>query len=158
MSSREDYERDQNSDREVDAEDTPSAKINPNFAVTKTEYDISQHINDYESWEQLYKTQSEARAELFRLTELINQHDRRAAYYKIRMDREYNRLYLDDSNSSNATLRKISAEIKIEKIADKFYYHDQLKKEYERMAYTLRMEMQMIQSLGNNLRQQARMA
>lgn len=122
----------------------------------RTLYDYQTHIVDYETLEDLGKAINSARVALFKVTEKINQYEREEREAKMRYDREYRRAYLASTERTEA-MKKLRAELSCEEFENKYVYAEQLKNELNRVSNTLRLELQTLQAIGNNLRQQMKM-
>ena len=137
----------------------PSASIElPNLAKwsVKQVYDFSQQISDYESLSELGAAINAARIALFRITDKINTYERQEREAKIRYDRAYRRAYLGSVEKTEAQ-KRLRAELACEDLENEYIVAEQLKNELNRTSYTLRLELQTLQAIGNNLRQQMKM-
>lgn len=119
-------------------------------------YDFSQQISDYETLSDLGAAINAARVALFRLTDKINEYERREKEAKMRYDRAYRRAYLASVEKTEAQ-KRLRAELACEELENEYVVAEQLKNELNRTAYTLRLELQTMQAIGNNLRQQMKM-
>lgn len=142
-------------------ENNPSDRDNhsitlPKFQAKESFYDYENEIEDYEALEDVTRSTNAARLALFRVTEEINQCERKAAQYKLAYDRAYRRYYLSATDVKPDSVRKMRSEMKCERFEDKLIVQEQLKSELSRMANSLRLELQSLQGIGNNIRQQMR--
>lgn len=128
----------------------------PKFHEKQDFYDYEGEIEDYESLENLTTTVNAARLALFKVTDEINEVERKAARFKLRYDRAYKRYYLSLHNVKPDSVRKMKAELKCEAFEDDLIVQEQLKSELSRLANSLRLELQALQGIGNNIRQQMR--
>lgn len=119
-------------------------------------YDFENQIVDYESLDELNKSVNQARLALFKVAEMINNYERLEREAKLEYDRTYRREYLA-SKEKTETAKKARAELMCEDLENVYIAHDQVKIELIRMSTTLRLELQTLQSVGNNLRQQMKM-
>lgn len=146
---------------EVTLENNPSDRANhsivlPTFEDKKSFYDYENEIEDYEALEDVTRSTNAARLALFRVTEEINEAERKAAKYKLAYDRAYRRYYLSAGDVKPDSVRRMRSEMKCERFEDKLIIQEQLKSELSRMANSLRLELQSLQGIGNNIRQQMR--
>jgi len=118
-------------------------------------YAISENHIDYEDMESINKSIYNARMSLFKITNIINQLERKEALAKNTYDKAMRKEILL-SDKKTASDRKIHAEIKCEHLEEDYFYTGQAKKEYERLAHTLRTELQALTVVSNNVRQQMR--
>lgn len=123
---------------------------------TKRLYDYAAQINDYDDLAELGAAINAARVALFRVTEQINRYERKEKSAKIKYDRAYRREYLASVEKTEA-MKKMRAELACEELENEYLSHEQLKIEMNRMSYALRLELQTLQAIGNNLRQQMKM-
>lgn len=146
---------------EVTLENNPSDRDNhsitlPKFKPKTDFYDYENEIEDYEALEDVTHSTNAARLALFRVTEEINTAERHVAQYKLAYDRAYRRYYLASGDVKPDSVRRMRAEMKCERFEDKLIVQEQLKSELSRMANSLRLELQALQGIGNNIRQQMR--
>lgn len=136
-----------------------NAKINlPDFYQWKINqiYEYDSQVNDYESMEELSKSISKARTALFRLNDKINEYERKERVAKLEYERKYRREYLK-STEKTETAKRTRAELKCEELENEWIKNEQLTKELNRMAFAVRTELQTLQTIANNLRQQLKM-
>lgn len=140
-------------------EETPLARIDlPDLKQwgVKQLYDYSKQIADYEDLHQLGQAITAARVALFRITDQINIYERQEKEAKTRYEREYRRAYLGSVEKTEAQ-KKMRAELKCEALENELITAEQMKNELIRVSHTLRLELQTLQTVGNNLRQQMKM-
>lgn len=128
----------------------------PDLEPAEYGYDLDGNIGDYQDLMDIESAQRNARITLFQVTDKINECDRKATETKLRYDRTYKRYYLAGYTIKPEAARRMNAELKCESIEDELIQYETLKREYERIAYTLRDELRALASSGNNLRQQLR--
>lgn len=116
-------------------------------------YNYSEQIVDYNSLDDLEETIKKARRALFILTDKINEYDRKERESKVAYDRAWRREYLLSTEKTDAA-RRARADLKCEEFENEWMTYDQLKKELDRTANSMRLELQTLQATGNNLRQQ----
>lgn len=119
-------------------------------------YDYENQIADYSSLEELNDSIKEARIALFKVNETINQYERKAEEAKVRYGREWRREYMKAADKTDAG-KKARADLMCERHEDDMIVNNQVKTELVRLSNSLRLELQTLQSLGNNLRQQLKM-
>lgn len=119
-------------------------------------YDYENQIADYESLDRLSDSVNAARIALFKITETINKYERLETEAKTRYDREWRRVYVL-SNEKTDTARKNRADLMCEQYEDDMITNGQVKSELLRLSNSIRLELQTLQSIGNNLRQQLKM-
>ena len=119
-------------------------------------YDYSQQISDYGTLADLGAAINAARVALFRITDKINEYERKEKEAKMRYDRAYRRAYLASVEKTESQ-KRLRAELSCEDLENEYVVAEQLKNELNRTAYTLRLELQTLQAIGNNLRQQMKM-
>lgn len=116
-------------------------------------YDYSNEIFDYGELEELNKAVNEARRALFEVTEAINTYERREKLARTKYSRSHRRIYLESVGKTEAE-KKARADIKCEDLEDDVLVYEQVRIELTRLSNAIRLELQTLQSLGNNLRQQ----
>lgn len=119
-------------------------------------YDYTKQISDYEDLNQLGAATNAARIALFKITEKINQYERKEKTAKLQYDRAYRRAYLSSAEKTES-MKRLRAELYCEDLENDYVVAEQLKNELSRMSYSLRLELQTLQAIGNNLRQQMKM-
>lgn len=139
------------SDFNDDVEDALEPKF-VNWSV-KQVYDYKEQIVDYEDLSSLGVATNAARMALFTITEKINKVERQEKAAKMAYDRAYRRAYITSVEKTEAA-KRMRAELTCEGLENELVHFEQLKAELNRVGHTLRMELQALQSVGNNLRQQ----
>lgn len=119
-------------------------------------YDYKKHIFDYEKIAELTTATDNARIALFEINEKINSAERKEKMCKVKYERAHRREYLKASNSTEAK-RKAYADLQTEHLEDDVIVYEQVRMELVRASNTVRLELQMLQSVGNNLRQLLKM-
>lgn len=127
----------------------------PKFLSWSTDklYNFSEQTVDFSTLDEYNAALSEARVAMFKLNERINEYERKERLAKIKYDRSYRRAYLESSEKTE-TAKRFRAELKCEQLENDLVILEQLNKELQRTAYVLRQELQALQTVGNNLRQQ----
>lgn len=120
-------------------------------------YDYSDLSADFTDLQELNKQIADARTALFKLSESINVAERKAKQAKVKYERNYRRKYIQSSEKTE-TAKKISAEIQVEDLENRYMYYEQLASELNRAHYAIRQELSALQAVGNNLRQQIKVA
>ena len=130
----------------------------PNYKKWNSEafYNYADQINDYEDLEGLSHAITQARIALFKVTDQINKYDRLAKGKKIEYERAYRREYLR-SVERTENLKKARADLACENLENDYLVNEQLVSELIRLSNTLRLELQTLQAVGNNIRQQLKM-
>lgn len=118
-------------------------------------YNYEDNIVDFESLEDLDRSTKQARLALFKTTNNINKYERKAKEAKINYERKFRRSMIESTEKTEG-LKRIHASLACEDLENDYLAYDQIKGELERLAYSLRIELQALQSMGNNLRQQMR--
>lgn len=119
----------------------------------KSIYDYENEIVDYENLEALNRAIRQARLGLFKVTEHINQYERLETDSKTKYERALRRETLK-STAKTENERKARASLKCEDLENDWLVHHQTREELVRFSHALRLELQSLQGLGNNLRQQ----
>lgn len=130
----------------------------PTLKNWKTEkfYHYKSAIFDYENIVDLNSSINSARQALFEVNDAINVYERREVKAKAIYDREHRRKYIS-SNEKTESAKKARADLQCEDLEDDVIVYGQIKSELYRLSNTLRLELQTLQSIGNNLRQQIKM-
>jgi hypothetical protein len=123
---------------------------------TRTVYDYVNQISDYESLEKLAIATNAARLALFKVNEQINKFERNEKAAKVQYDREFRRAYIGSMEKTD-NMKRMRAALACEDLENLHLYATQVKEELVRMSFTLRTELQTLQSIGNNMRQQLKM-
>lgn len=145
-------------DRQVATPGSP-----PNFTIPTLRgwsaekfYNYHEQVIDYEDLKRLNESINEARMGLFRVTDTINYYDREERRLKVIYDRAWRRAYIE-SNGRTDKERQYRADMVCESMEDDWIVASQLKAELIKVSQTIRMELETLQSIGNNLRQQMKM-
>lgn len=125
----------------------------PKLRIPTVEYNIDQYVNSSDNMDNHNRATNAARVALFKVTERLNDAERKMKAAKTEYEREFNRKLLL-STASTSSDRKTEASILTESLYDKYLVWEQLKSEYERHAAVLRVELQTLQGQGNNIRRQ----
>lgn len=119
-------------------------------------YDYEDIVSDYESIEELNSAINSARKALFNINDKINGAERQERLAKTKYDREHRRAYLG-SNEKTESARKARADLLCEELENNVIVYEQVRGELVRMSNAIRLELQTLQALGNNIRQQLKM-
>ena len=119
-------------------------------------YNFKDQIVSFESLEELDTALNAARHALFVVTDKINEYERKERKAKLEYDRACRQEYITSQEKTDAA-KRIRAEIKCEDLENEWVRYDQLKKELVRTSATLRLELETLQTMGHNLRQQLKM-
>lgn len=119
-------------------------------------YAYNDIIADYESIEELNSAINKARKALFEINDKINGAERQERIAKTKYEREHRRAYLG-SNEKTEAARKARADLLCEELENDTIIYEQVRGELVRMSNAIRLELQTLQSLGNNIRQQLKM-
>jgi len=136
--------------------DLSRASINlPKFKTWDSSrvYDYEKEILDYEELEDLNRTINQARLALFKTTDSISRYEREEREAKLNYERAHRRELLR-STAKTADERRARADLMCEDLENEWIVKSQIKDELIRLSHTLRLELQALQGLGNNLRQQ----
>lgn len=120
-------------------------------------YDYSDLSADFEDLNNLNRQIAAARVALFKLSESINKAERKAKAAKSIYERSYRRKYMASAEKTE-NAKKISAEIQVEDLENRYMYYEQIVIEFNRAHYAVRQELTALQAVGNNLRQQIKVA
>jgi hypothetical protein len=138
--------------------DTKLAEIElPDLLRWSTEklYNYKENISNYDL-ETLGNAINSARLALFRVTDQINKYERLEKLAKVEYDRSMRREYLSSMEKTDS-LRRARASLACESLENEFIKNEQMKIELLRLSNSLRLELQTLQSIGNNIRQQMKM-
>lgn len=113
----------------------------------------AENIVDYESLDSVNDTINSARVALFRATKGLDDTERQLKLAKTEYDREFRREYLT-STEKTETRKKEYASLMTEHIEDTIIYLDQMRSELMRRTTLLRDELNIMNTLSNNIRQQ----
>lgn len=122
----------------------------------KQVYDYEQFVSDYSDFEALDKAMTAARRALFIITDKINEYDRKSRGAKKSYERAYQSAYLE-STEKTSEAKRFRAAIKCEDLENEWIMLDQLKEELTRTSFTLKSELNTLQTIAHNLRQQLKM-
>lgn len=118
-------------------------------------YSLEKDATDYEDMVNLNKAIYDARVALIEVTNKINHLEYIESVTKAEYDKKLRNEILK-ADAKTATERKIKAEIACEDLFDRQFLAGKSKDMYKRIADTLRIELQALQVLSNNVRQQLR--
>lgn len=126
----------------------------PQFKDVSTSryYDIDT-IVDYADLEKLNAATRAARIALFNVTEDTNRFDRAYHRAKVEYERAYRREFLNSNEKTDAA-KRMRADLKCEELENNVVVMEQARGELNRLSNSIRLELQTLQALGNNLRQQ----
>lgn len=116
-------------------------------------YKYEEQIVDHSDLLSLNNAINKARFALFELTDAINKYERLEKESKIMYEREWRREYLVSSEKTESA-RKARADLTCEHLEDDALVNAQVKNDLVRISYTVRIELQTLQTVANNLRQQ----
>lgn len=122
------------------------------WSVTQI-YNYGEQLVDYNTIDELSHSITKARGALFLLTDKINEYERKEKLAKTTYERAFRRAYLGSTEKTEST-KKIRAELKCEELENEWLILEQLKNELVRTSYSMRLELQTLQTIGNNLRLQ----
>lgn len=130
----------------------------PEFREWKisSQYDYTALTADFEDLNDLNKQINAAKIALFKLTDAINKAERKAKAAKVIYERNYRRKYINSSEKTEAA-KRVSAEILVEDLENRYMYYEQMFSELNRASYTLRQELRSLEVMANNYRQQIKM-
>lgn len=142
--------------------DTPDVSIYDRTSITLPKfqnwsssqvYDFEKEIVDYETLEDLNRTINQARIALFKTTDSINKYERLEKTSKLEYERARTRELLKSTAKTEGE-RRARADLMCEDLENDWIMHQQIREELVRLSHTLRLELQTLQALGNNIRQQ----
>lgn len=116
-------------------------------------YKYSDLSVDFEDLNDLNKQITAVNIALFKITEAINKAERKAKDYKIKYERSYRREYMNSQEKTEGA-KKVWAELKVEKLENRYMYYEQFASELNRASRTLVQELRSLEAIGNNYRQQ----
>lgn len=119
-------------------------------------YDYENQIVDYEDLKDLNEAISSARSALFQLTDQINKAERIETRAKTAYNRAWRRAYMSSSEKTDQG-RKSRADLACEHLEDDLIVASQVKSELIRSCNSVRMELQTLQTVASNFRQQIKM-
>lgn len=119
-------------------------------------YDFVEQVADYSDLDELAKSINAARIALFKINERINIFERKEIEAKTKYDRAFRRAYLESTDKTDS-MKKMKAALACENLENNYIAAEQLKKELVRVSHVLRSELQTLQAIGNNMRQQLKM-
>lgn len=119
-------------------------------------YDYESMIVDYADFDQLTEAINAARIALVEITDKLNSVERKEAAAKTKFERVWRRAYLASTKKTD-TAKKSEASMMAEDAEDEVLKYSQAKSEYNRLSSTMRMELQTLQVISNNFRQQMKM-
>lgn len=130
----------------------------PDFKNWKSSqlYDYANQITDYQSLKELGESINAARIALFKVTDQINRYERLERKARINYERSFRREFLASTERTDS-LRKNRAALICEELENNFLEYEQMKNELLRLSAALRLELQTMQTVGNNMRQQLKM-
>jgi hypothetical protein len=121
-----------------------------------TYYDYQSQVVDYESLDHLNTAITAARLALFKVADMINNYERLERESKLNYERQYRRAYLASTEKTD-TAKKARAELACEDLENEWLMNEQVRIELVRMSNGLRIDLQTLSAIGNNLRQQLKM-
>lgn len=136
-------------------EDYSANIVLPNFKEWKTKrfYDYEAAVIDYSTLEELNAAINAARIAAFKLNDAINIYERKAKEATINYDRAFSREFLLSTEKTESA-KRMRAALKCELIENEKLQNEQIKDELIRTARVLNQEMNILNTLANNLRQQ----
>lgn len=128
----------------------------PRYIDSSSPYDYDNNIYDYESMDHVTHAINKARRALFEITNDLNTVEAQHSRAKITHDRAYRRSYLDHHAIKPDSARRMTAEMECEEHEDQVIVYEQRKNELSRLANSMRIELQALQAISNNIRQQTK--
>lgn len=132
------------------------SSVNLKTVNLKNLYDYEDSIADYETFDQLGQAITQARLSLFVVTEKLNKAEVAHRIAKTEYDRTRARMYLQ-CNERTERAKEAYCDIMCEELEDKVIASESVIKQLNRLSFTLREELQALQMLSNNFRQQLKM-
>ena len=121
-----------------------------------TYYDYQTQVVDYESLDHLNTSITAARLALFKVADMINNYERLERESKLAYERSYRRAFIASTEKTD-TAKKARAELHCEDLENEWLMNEQVRIELTRMSNSLRIDLQTLSAIGNNLRQQLKM-
>lgn len=119
-------------------------------------YDYENQVFDYEHLNDLNGAIKNARLALFEITDKINDAERKEKTCKVKYERAHRRAYIA-ANQKTDSARKAHADLQCEDLEDNAIVYEQVRLDLVRISNSIRLELQTLQALGNNIRQQIKM-
>lgn len=108
---------------------------------------------DFEDMEAVNKALFSAKSALFTVTDKINSFENKLTRAKTAYNREWRRRYLSSTGKTD-TARKMEADLYCENLEDDVIVYEQIREDLKRLSNILRIELQSLQTISSNLRQQ----
>lgn len=119
-------------------------------------YNYVEQITDYGTLQELSNSINAARMALFKVTEQINHYERLEKESKLQYERAHRRTFMSSTEKTEA-MKRARADLMNEELENQYIVNEQIKNELVRLSYSLRLELQTLQGVSNNLRQQMKM-
>lgn len=108
---------------------------------------------DFEDMEEVNKALFSAKTALFTVTDKMNSFENKLTRAKTAYNREWRRRYLSSTRKTD-TARKMEADLYCESLEDDVIVYEQVREDLKRLSNILRIELQSLQTISSNLRQQ----
>lgn len=108
---------------------------------------------DFETMEEVNRAIGEAKIALFEANNKLSRYEAKLAVAETGYKRAWRREYLSSGQKTDAA-RKTEADVNCEELEDEVIVHKQVREDLKRLAYALRIEMQSLQTVASNIRQQ----
>lgn len=131
-------------------------KVNLKTLNLSKVYDYVSQVVDYEDLEQLGSAINAARLALFQLNDKLNEAERLHKEAEIAYEREWRRQYLN-CHEKTEKAKTCYCDIMCENLENDVIATDHVVKQLTRATSILRAELQTLQAVGNNIRQQLKM-
>lgn len=130
----------------------------PDFRQIETSeyFEYESQVIDYEDLPELNRVINLARIALYKTTVQMNECERLEAAKKLEYDRAHRRAYLS-STEKTETAKKTRADLYTENLENDWIAYKQAKSELMRISNTVRLDLQTLQAISNNMRQQLKM-
>ena len=119
-------------------------------------YDYKNEILHYEDFQKLEESVKAARLANFKITKALISYSTKEEEAKVKYKRAWSRAYLN-SNEKTDSAKKARADLACERLENDVLVNSRVRADLAKLSDTLKMELQMLQSIGNNLRQQLKM-
>lgn len=134
--------------------DTPLDFTVPDIkSVTFKKFYDYELFADFDDMISVNKAIFHAKKGLFQVNAYLAHYEAKVNKAKTIYNRQWRREYLK-SNQKTDTARKVNADMQCEELEDDVIVFEQLREDFKKLSYNLKIELQTLQTISSNIRQQ----
>lgn len=144
----------QKTEESLSSSDTPLDFTIPDIkSVTFKKFYDYEAFSDFDDMLSVNKAIFYAKKGLFQVNAYLAHYEAKVNKAKTIYNRQWRREYLK-SNQKTDTARKVNADMQCEELEDDVIVYEQLREDFKKLSYNLKIELQTLQTISSNIRQQ----